>query len=217
MKKLYVAVTVVAMICASILPGAVAFASPANPPAGSFVNAGSVPLGSKLILNVTYKVTNDEDSAEWGGYWALDDFNKGLQVWAVPDGSYWVVAKYDGKWQTFAGVETPGSGSRTGYAKYQGDDGQGTLQGGYVSPFNFVGAFNPDSLKTNGYIGSFDFGGTKADILTGGTGGTPVDVLAKYFPGYTDLTQPQWGWTYHYRGQTWNNFYNGNTGDIVIP
>ncbi len=185
-------------------------AAPPEPSAGSFVNAGDVPPGSKLVLNITYKVTNDEDSGNVG-YWALDSYNKSLQVWQVPDGTFYAVAKYTGKWQTFAGALSPGVG--TAFTK----DGQGTFEGGYVGTFDaasFTSAF--------GNIGTFDLGGTKADVILGTYGAgqtgitTPFNAISNYFPGYSNFIWVNWGWTYKYQNQRWNNFDYGTTGDIVF-
>ena len=216
MKKLGLLILAMALALIMIIPAGVVFAAPGNPPAGSFVNAGDVPPGSKLVLNITYKVTNDEDSGNIG-YWALDNYNKHLQVWQEPDGTtFYVVARYDGQWQTFAGALSPGAGVA------QNSDGQGTFEGGYIATFNFTGTFNPSLLKISGNTVALDFGGTKADILLGtyGAGQTgdisSTDVLSEYFPGYTGFIQPSWGWTYHYKSQTWNNFSYGTTGDIVV-
>ena len=69
----------------------VAFAAPTHPTFGSFVNSGNVPSGSILVLDITHKVTNDEDSGNVG-YWALDNYNKHVQVWQAPDGTFYAVA-----------------------------------------------------------------------------------------------------------------------------
>jgi hypothetical protein len=190
-------------------------AAPGHPPFGSFVNSSGVPAGSTLIMNVTYSVTNDEDSGDFG-YWALDNFNKQLQVWQGPDKtSYYVVARYTGSFTTFAGALSPGAGAPVS------KDATGQFEGGYVATFTFTGAFNPGGFKTNGNIGTYDFGGTKADVLLQTYGNTQqgsphtLDVLSLYFPGYASFNQTSWGWTYHYRSQSWNNFSTGNSGDIV--
>jgi hypothetical protein len=196
-----------------ILDG-LATAMPTHATFGTFVNASVVPHGSKLVLNVTYKVKNDEDSGNVG-YWALDKYNKSLQVWKAPDGLFYVVAKYAGKWKTFEGALSPGDGI------VESGDASGTFEGGYVATFTFSGDFNPEGNKTKGNIGTYDFGGTKEDVLLGtyGAGQTgspePFDALELYFPGHQDFTYIHWGWTYHYRNQTWNNFDYGTTGDIV--
>ncbi|MCZ7356788.1 MAG: hypothetical protein O8C66_12055 [Candidatus Methanoperedens sp.] len=204
-----------AMVMVSVMAQA-AFASPSHPVFGTFVNDRGVPSGSKLILDISLKVTNDEDSGNVG-YWALDNYNKIVQVWKVPDGSFYAVVKYDGKWQTFKGALSPGNGSS------QLKDASGTFKGGYIAIFN--GTFDPGTRKTKGSIGSFNFSGTKADILlgtygAGQTGITPTfNYLSAYFTGVGDFAQPHWGWTYQYKKQAWYNYApvdGGTSGDIVV-
>jgi hypothetical protein len=202
MKKYLRSLIVMIMLAALALPARSAFAA-------STVNAGGVPEGSVLILNITYKVTNDEDSGNVG-YWALDSYNKQLQVWKVPDGSFYAIGKYEGKWQTFAGAMSPGAGV------VLTKDGSGTFKGGYVATFDsatFTSAF--------GNIGTYDFGGSEADILLGTYSGqvgptTAFDALGTYFPGYSNFNYISWGWTYRYQNQRWDNFDTGTTGDIVF-
>jgi hypothetical protein len=203
-----------AMVMVSVMAQA-AFASPSHPVFGTFVNDHGVPKGSKLILDISLKVTNDEDSGNFS-YWALDNYSKKVQVWKVPDGSFYAVVRYDGKWQTFASALSPGAG------KIEAKDASGTFAGGYVATFN--GTFAP-TLKTKGFIGSFDFGGTKADILLGTYGAgqtgptTPFSYLSAYFTGVTNFAQPHWGWTYQYKKQAWYNYATGDggtSGDIVV-
>ena len=189
---------VLAALALLLLVGMPALAQPTHSTWGSFVNAGGVPAGSTLVVNVTYKVTNDEDSGN-AGYWALDSYNKQLQVW-----------------QTFAGALSPGSGVT------QTRDASGLFEGGYVATFEFSGTINPGGYKANGNIGAFDLQGTKTDVLLGtyGAGQTgppePVSVLGLYFPGYQPFDYINWGWTYHYRNQSWNNFdLSPASGDIV--
>jgi hypothetical protein len=200
-----------------LLATGIVAASPTAPlalHAGSFLNAGGVPVGSVLVLDINLKVTNDEDSG-FVGYWALDSYNKKVQVWQVPDGSFYAVVRYEGKWTTFAGALSPEVGA------LEVSDATGTFQGGYIA--TFTGAVNPaPAFKTRGSIGSFDFGGTEADILLGSygagqTGAVPnFDWVSTYFTGVgSSFTQPEWGWTYHYKSQAWSNFDTGSIGDII--
>ena len=75
----------------------------------------------------------------------------------------------------------------------------------------------PETGAPKGNIGSFDFGGTKADILLGtygnGQTGAPhvFDYLSAYFTGVSGFTYVNWGWTYMYKNQTWRNFSSGTT------
>ena len=201
-------------LVALLLMALPASAKPTHPTFGTFVNASGVPAGSTLVLNITYKVTNDEDSGNVG-YWALDNYNKQLQVWQGPDNTtFYVVGRYTGTWQTFAGALSPGAGVP------QTRDASGPFEGGYFLTFTYNGGINPAGYQTHGNIGAKDFCGSKADVLLGTYGAgqvgasCAVSVLDLYFPGYTFVSEA-WGWTYHYRNQSWNNFDYGTTGDIV--
>jgi hypothetical protein len=208
MKNIIAALIVAVIIGSMMVP--MSLAAPDKPVAGKFVNDGGVPDGSKLVLDITQKVTNDEDSGNVG-YWALDDYNKHVKVWQIPDGTFYAVVGYTGKWQTFAGALSPGAGVA------QSKDAFGTYQGGYTATFSATSV-----IPTFGNVGTFDYGGTKADILlgtygAGQTGPTPsFSWLNTYFPGNTAFSYIDWGWTYHYRSQAWYNYAPGTTGDIVI-
>ena len=206
MKK--VVLVLIAAMLVTGLTGTV-MAKPTHPTFGTFVNAGGVPAGSVLILNIVHSITNDLDSGD-SGFWALDNCRKHIQVWQVPDGSFYAVARYIGKWETFAGASSPMDGV------VQKKDASGTFQGGYAGTFAFTGIFNPGELKTKGYVGSFDYGGTQADVIAGtGPAPAPYSYLSVYFPGWSTWNYVNWGWKYNYKNQTWNNFDYGNEGDIV--
>lgn len=200
---------IIALIVVSAVVS-VSFAKPTQPVHGSFVNEGGVPDESVLVLDITHKVTNDEDSGIVG-YWALDNYNKQVQVWQAPDGTFYAVASYTGKWQTFAGALSPGAGI------VQSHDASGTFEGGYTAKFSATSV-----TPAFGNIETFDYGGTKADVLLGTYGAgqtgpiTPFSYLNKYFTGVSGFAYLNWGWMYHYRSQTWNNYDYGNTGDIVV-
>jgi hypothetical protein len=202
---------IVALVASLLIPVGAAFAA-THPDSHSFLSEKGVPDGSKLVLNISMKITNDEDSG-MVGYWALDNFNKTVKVWQSPDSSFYAIVKYEGNWQTFAGALSPGNGT------VQPRDGWGTVEGGYVAVFTAT-----TFTKGHGYVGKFDFGGTKADILlgtygAGQTGSTPnYDWLGTYFPDAAGFTQTHWGWTYEYQNQKWYNYAEadgGNSGDII--
>jgi hypothetical protein len=65
MRKILVFAVAVAFLGILALGGP-AVAKPTHPTFGSFLNAGRVPHGSVLVLNIVYKVTNDEDSGNVG-------------------------------------------------------------------------------------------------------------------------------------------------------
>ena len=172
-RRYFGSLVALVMMAAFALPSTSALAAPPDP--GSFLNASGVPAGSVLCLNINYKVTNDEDSKVGGGYWALDNYNKAVQVWQLPDGSFYAVVRYEGKWQTFAGALSPQQG--VAFTK----DGSGTFQGGYIATFTAEscnGAF--------GNMGTHDFGGTQANVLAG-VDATPSFDWTSYFPGFREF------------------------------
>lgn len=182
------------LLAAMILPAGLVFAAPK-------------PTGAVQVLNITYKVTNDEDSG-LNGYWALDNYNKTIQVWLQTDGIYYAVVGYIGKFNTVAGATSPGA-----LAIKEGT-GTGALKGSYTA------TFTADGLKAglkNGNIGTFDFGGTAQDVLANGGNVNAYSWLGTYFTGADNFNYIDWTWTYKYQSQTWVNSSSGNTGDVVIP
>ena len=152
MKKLLLGATMAALLLGmAAIP---AFATTTDSATGSFVSAPKVPAGAIQVINITYDVTNDEDSG-MVGYWALDNYNRVFQVWQLPDGTFYALGNYNGKWQTFAGARSPGVGV------VQGSDATGTMHGGWTGTFNAASC-----TSTFGNVGSFDFGGTKEEVIT---------------------------------------------------
>lgn len=170
----------------------------------------AVPDGSTLVLSITLKVVNDEDSGNVG-YWALDDYNRQIKVWQLPDGTYYAKAQYEGKWQSFAGTRSPGAG------KVMTKDASGVMKGSYTATFTATSV-----TPTFGNVGTKNYGGTKADVLKGTYGAgqlgpvTPFSYLGTYFTGVENFNYLHWGWTYTYKNQRWNNFDTGTSGDIVV-
>ncbi|MDA8039346.1 MAG: hypothetical protein M0Z69_09335 [Actinomycetota bacterium] len=201
-------------------PSAVA-ASPASCTGGVIRQPDvSPPPGYTKVIDVVMGVTNDEDSGMWG-YWALDNYRKHIQVWQ--DGSsFYVAVIYDGTWHTFAGALSPG------YKVGEPSDGTGSMQGGYIATMTGSMLSSPTET-THGSIGTYDFGGTKSDIMLGtyGNGQTgdpaPTSWLGFYFDSTTSSTFAfadggnAWGWVYTGNSTTgeWCNTGTGSSGDIV--
>ena len=85
-----------------------------------------------------------------------------------------------------------------------------------------TGTFSPEDLKTKGSIGTVDYGGTQefVELGTYAAQGTPdfpgyFNWIDAYFDEYS-YNYESWGWTYIFKGQTWNNYDYGNAGEIVI-
>ncbi len=157
------------------------------------------PKHSKMVLNITYKVTNYPDSGladGLAGYGALDALNRHVQVWRAQDGSYYVIAKDKGKWEPVEGMTSPGDLVVT-----PGADASGLVHGGYTATL-------PTTLlegAKNGNLGTFDY---QVD---------PFDWQEMFFPESPELTFVDWAWTYMFQGQKWVNAMPEDPGAIVIP
>lgn len=207
MKQSLLVAATAGLVAALLLPAAALAAPP--PPGhnwGSYVNASSC-AGGTPVLNITFGVTNDSDSGLAGDWWALDSYQKLVQVWQESDGSYCAVVHYAGTFTTLAGQESPGES----VAQLPGGF-TGTMVGGYTATFPYT--MNPDpGYPTSGYLGSFN--------LEGGTGGNGAafDWLSTYFEvtdNFASFAQPTWGWVYQGgRCGTWYNTYLGTNGDIT--
>jgi hypothetical protein len=175
----------------------------------------NVPAGSTRVLSITYQVNNDEDTGLFG-YWALDSYLKSVDVYQTPGGSFYAAVFYSGTFTTFAGALSPEAGAVQAYG------GTGSIVGGYI--LTFTGTLNPNpAYARSGFIGTFDFGGTKSDILLGTyalqSGDSNVfSYLSTYFSSYNIISQSPWGWLYSFTGirpSTWCNSESGNYGDII--
>ena len=206
MKKPLLVAAVAALSAAMLLP---AMASAAPPHLGqnwgSYVNASTCASGTPL-LDITLSVTNDADSG-FGGYWALDSYQKTVQVWQEPDGTNCAVVHYAGQFTTIAGQESPGM-----TVAHLAGGFTGSMAGGYTATFPY--ALNPNpGYPTSGYIGSFDFGGS----ATGDT--NAFDWVSTYFTvtdDFASFAQPTWGWAYQGGScGTWYNTYLATSGDIT--
>ena len=158
------------------------------------------PKHSKMVLNITYKVTNYPDSGladGLAGYGALDNLNRHVKVWQTPDGSYYVIAKDNGKWGPIEGMTSPGD-----LAVTQGADASGLVHGGYTATLPTTDLID----AKNGNLGTFDY-----QVVD------PFDWLGTYFPAKSGLTFVDWAWTYMFQGQKWVNAMPEDPGAIVIP
>lgn len=169
---------------------------------GSQLNSSQCGSGP-LVINVVQKVTNDADSAVGGTYWALDDITRQIQVWQTDTNTFCATVQYEGSFTTFAGDSPQDTGTVAA-------DITGTIHGGYTATFEGTLASSPAD-KTHGNIGTVDY---RCD-QTGNCQGY-VDWVGVYFPGYTNFTQPWWGWIYRTpHNGTWVNAVSGNSGDIT--
>jgi hypothetical protein len=168
------------------------------------------PDHSVLVMNVTYKVVNDQAPSGLG-YWALQTYTRQVKVWQMPDGTFSWASQFEGKWATFAGAMSPG-GSVT-----QAADGSGTFKA------ILDGTFTSDScIPVFGYLGAHDFGGSRDGVLSQIDTPTPWSC-GIYFPGATADGWSTWvttayRYSYSYKGQTFvfDATTGVGTGDIVI-
>jgi len=163
-------------------------------------------------------ITNDEDSGNNGVWWALDNFAQHITVWRALDGSFYILGLDNGTWQTFQGAASP----QHGYG--EAADGTGSFTGGFIATLSNTAVFAPNRPLT-GFLGSFDLGGTKSNILSTpsiGPSGISQSGLrfwsVYYFTGGFTFDPPNnlpnWGWSYSYDGQIWCNSISGTSGDI---
>jgi hypothetical protein len=170
----------------------------AAPPIDRHQLSGSTCAGGTQVVNVTMTITNDADSAVWGGTWAIDNFNKSLQIWDEGGGSFCVLASYNGSFVTNGNPSPQGNQSLAPGIT-------GSMSGGYSGTFTNA-IFAPNgSLATNGNLGTFD------------ASQAPNWIGAYFSPsGSQVLDQNYWGWIYHTaQNGTWVNDSRGNTGDIT--
>lgn len=172
---------------------------------GAELNAAQCdPAGGNLVINVVQRITGDIDSGVGGNYWAIDEYNRHIQVWEVGPGSFCAVVKYTGSFSTVAGVSPGATGTLSA-------DVTGTLEGGYRAVI--TGTLKSAPLwKTKGNVGSYDYGCDPSNgTCTGRSSWTD-----KYFEDGYGFSYAWWGWTYHAGDNgSWVNSSDGNSGDIT--
>lgn len=158
--------------------------------------------GAKKIVNVKQKILNDADSGIAGNNWALDNYNREIEVWQLSDDSFCGILKYEGRFSTLAGP-SPGNTATL-------DAGiKGTMEGGYRTTV-FTGTFTP-TKPTHGNLGTFDY---QCDVDSSCSG--RVSWSDFYFTGIDGFDLEWWGWQYDAgRHGHWINSIDGNFGDIT--
>lgn len=186
-------------IVGALMFGIVVSFAKASPQSQNF-NLSQCNSKGKMVVNVTFKITNDADSGVAGNAWANDNYNKHIKVWSNNDGGYCAEVKYEGQFVTYKGFSPQNTGK-------VGSGIKGTFNGGYTA--NIEGRFDP-LLKTNGNLGPFNWACDESFNCSG-----YFDWVSAYFPGYTYFSQPYWSWTYHGgKNGIWVNASTGNSGDI---
>lgn len=213
MKKVILSLVAVVVACVSIASflvirgNAAAAGQPPHLSYGAQLNTGQCG-GGKLVVDVTYKVINDLDSSVTGHNWAIDSFNKHVQVWQTGTNSFCAIARYEGSFTTLTG----NSPQNTDPSIPAGITG--TSEGGYRALF--TGTLNPSPASPAfGNLGTVDLSASG------------FDWSQVYF--VTDnLNLVWWGWIYRTpQNGTWvnacaatdlpnlNPACPGNSGDIT--
>lgn len=122
------------------------------------------------IANITFNVCNDEGYGSGGWYWSIGNYTKNVQIKSIGNNSYYVMVTFNGTWATVAGARSPNNGIT------EPANGSGTFHEVYYA--QVPGQLNR-SMTLNGFIGSFNFGGTTADLrkLYGTQSGDPTPYL----------------------------------------
>jgi hypothetical protein len=153
---------------------------------GSFVSQSTVsaaPLSnysntakSGYRLNITFTVSNDEAAGNYG-YWAILNYSKNVQAYSAANGTYNATIVSTGTWSTVKGARSPATGII--------EPTNGTGRFFMVYHTTIVYAAPNASKKSEGVIGSYDFGGSASDLLrseynqTGPR--TPFNWVTSYF------------------------------------
>lgn len=165
------------------------------------VNASNCAGTGTLVVDVTYILTNDPDSAVGTGTsWATDTIGRTLKVWDQGDGTYCVSVMDSGSFVTTGALDPMNT---TAAPPPEGVVGE--MQGGYTGTVTGVAFDPPSGLATSGSLGSYDY-------TAGGFSFT------HYFPGFasTDFAYDGWGWVYTTaQNGVWVNQASGNSGDIT--
>jgi hypothetical protein len=161
---------------------------------------------SKNVVNVSFRMINDYDSAVGGNAWANDTMHRELRIWQVSPGMFCATVTDTSKFVTFAGPSPQGTGTVSAGIP-------GAIRGGEITG-QFAGTLNPSpAYPTQGNIGfnnTFDLMCTSAYTCPGAR-----PTISSYINGYAGQLQ-WWGWQYVTDTHgIWVNSQDGNSGDIT--
>ena len=205
MKKIYLVLVFALLFGLFALFSKTAFAS--SYASDELIRSKCANVVGDAIIDVEQEVKNDADSGTAGNFWALDNYQRQIQVWATTTtDAYCAIVKYDGDFVTFAGF-SPQHATTLGTV---GAGVEGNMEGGYRA--TFVGTLKSvPSKPVHGNIGTYDYQCNSAGVCPG-----YESWLSFYFDGVANFDQPWWGWKYttEHNG-TWINQISGNIGDIT--
>ena len=163
----------------------------------------SVTKKSTEVVDVSYKLINDYDSAVHNNNWANDTIYRQLNIWRNSDNTFCAIVSDNGQIVTLDGDSPNGSGHISAGVK-------GTIDGGYTTGQYTSTLLSNPSYSKHGYLGTFDL---QCNTDASCPGAHPS--ITNYTPGWTQ-SQPWWGWAYTTcQNGNWVNSIDGNFGDIT--
>jgi hypothetical protein len=164
----------------------------------------------KLVLSISYHVTNDVDTGVKGNNWAFDTYHRAVRVWRKAPGRFCSASTYNGEFTSNAGWSPGGKTALPAGIR-------GTFTGSSVTTFR--GTFTPGGAPVRGFLGSKDFMCSSADEK-GDCSGT-WDWLRSYFTGISRFNYVRYAFKYHATENgkgTWSDTLTGGkvrfSGDI---
>jgi hypothetical protein len=180
-------------------------------PGGNAAPPKNMGCGSgKLVLNVTYHVTNDVDTGVKGNNWAFDNYHRAVRVWRKAPGRFCSASTFGGEFASIAGWSPGGTTQLPAGIR-------GTFKGSSVTTFR--GTFAANGEPVRGFVGVKDFKCSGADVK-GECSGT-WDWLRAYFRGISRFKYVRYAFSYHATENgkgTWSDTLRGGrvrfSGDI---
>lgn len=165
---------------------------------------------SRKVVDVSFKLVNDFDSAVGGNAWANDTINRNLDIWNTSGNNYCAIVSDNGSIVTFNGPSPNGTGNVDAGIK-------GNMDGGYRT-VAFTGAFAGNALyKTHGNLGTFDLACSPSTAPGYTCDGTHPN-FGNYFSDVdaNSVGLAWWGWEYNTcQNGSWINSIDANFGDIT--
>jgi hypothetical protein len=201
MRRLIVVLATAAALGVLAAPGALA--SPGlDYQAGSAATMKTFCAPGPIVVNVTMNVVNDADVGLARDVWALDKYQRQIQVIQTGPNTYCAATRYSGSFGTLTGI-SPGL---TGFV-FPGISS--IMAGG--DRFTFNGQLRTD-VPTSGSIGTFDFACDASFTCPG-----RVDWRSLLFTNVTNFRTLWWAFAYATSDGhgTWANRMDYSYGDIT--
>ena len=164
---------------------------------GLIMGAVALPAQAATDQVVNVQLSNRNDSGEDGNNWATDDLHRQIKITESAPGVYDVIVRDNARFTAIKYQQTPGSGDSATFASPV----SGTVKGGFSTVVHAAPDFATFEGLPHGYDGSSVSTGAMIEALFSDP--SPMG-------GFQD-----WGWSYKYKGQTWQNTEAGNSGNIT--